>query len=56
MSYGIGIRQETGHVGAEGAAKNKVVSRLGCAKRAVTRAAKGGPARVTALVTFETRH
>jgi hypothetical protein len=47
---------ETGHVGAEGAAINKVVSRLGYLERAVIGAAAGESARVTALVTYETRH
>jgi hypothetical protein len=50
------VWRETGHVGAEGAAKNKVVSRLGYLERAVIRAAAGESARVTALVTHETRH
>jgi hypothetical protein len=56
MSYGLIRWRETGHVGAEGVANNKVVSRPGGAERAVTRAAAGESARVTALVTHETRH
>jgi hypothetical protein len=56
MFSAIVVWRETGHVGAEGAAKNKVVSRLGDLERAVIRAAAGESARVTALVTYETRH
>jgi hypothetical protein len=56
LFHGVILWRETGHVGAEGAAKNKVVSRLGCAEGAVTWAAAGESARGMALVTYETRH
>jgi hypothetical protein len=56
MFYSSILERETGHAGAEGAAKNKVVARLRCAKRAVPWAAAGESAHGTALVTHETRH
>jgi hypothetical protein len=43
---GLATTAETEHVGAEGAAENKVVSRPGATEQFPTRAAKGGPARV----------